>query len=71
MKQAERDLMQTAITQPAMLTLDTAIYKLLGEYGFHPDMVMGHSFGEYGALIAAGIMPFADALEARPRAVPR
>ena len=64
MKQAERDLMQTAITQPAMLTVDTALYKLLGQYGFNPDMVMGHSLGEYGALIAAGIMPFADALEA-------
>ncbi|MEI2690905.1 MAG: beta-ketoacyl synthase N-terminal-like domain-containing protein [Anaerolineae bacterium] len=64
MKQAERDLMQTAITQPAMLTLDTAFYKLLAEYGFQPDMVMGHSLGEYGALIAAGIMPFAHALEA-------
>ena len=64
MKQAERDLMQTAITQPAMLTVDTALYKLLGLYGFNPDMVMGHSLGEYGALIAAGIMPFADALEA-------
>ena len=36
MKQAERDLMQTAITQPAMLTLDTAFYKLLAEYGFQP-----------------------------------
>ncbi|MDW8318876.1 MAG: beta-ketoacyl synthase N-terminal-like domain-containing protein, partial [Anaerolineae bacterium] len=64
MKQAERDLMQTAITQPAMLTMDTALYRLLGEYGFKPDMVMGHSLGEYAALIAAGIMPFADALEA-------
>ncbi|MCB0044825.1 MAG: SDR family NAD(P)-dependent oxidoreductase [Caldilineaceae bacterium] len=64
MQQAEMDLMQTAITQPAMLTMDMALYKLLGEYGFTPDMVMGHSLGEYGALIAAGIMPFADALEA-------
>ncbi len=64
MKKAELDLMQTAITQPAMLTADTALYKLLGEYGFAPDMVMGHSLGEYGALIAAGIMPFAHALEA-------
>ena len=63
-KQAEKDLMQTAITQPAMLTLDAAIYKLLAEYGFTPDMVMGHSLGEYAALTAAGIMPFADALEA-------
>jgi acyl transferase domain-containing protein len=64
MKKAERDLMQTAITQPAMLTMDTAIYKLLAEFGIGPDVVMGHSLGEYGALIAAGIMPFADALEA-------
>jgi hypothetical protein len=64
MKRAELTLMQTAITQPAMLTMDTALYKLLAEYGFAPDMVMGHSLGEYAALIAAGIMPFADALEA-------
>jgi acyl transferase domain-containing protein len=64
MKRAELTLMQTAITQPAMLTMDTALYKLLAEYGFAPDMVMGHSLGEYAALIAAGIMPFAHALEA-------
>ncbi|MEN9935250.1 MAG: hypothetical protein RLZZ387_1829, partial [Chloroflexota bacterium] len=63
-KKAERDLMQTAITQPAMLTLDSALSTLLGEYGFRPDMVMGHSLGEYAALNAAGIMPFAEALEA-------
>ena len=64
MQQAELGLMQTEITQPAMLAMDTAIYQLLSEYGFGPDMAMGHSLGEYGALIAAGIMPFADALEA-------
>ncbi|WP_129670555.1 type I polyketide synthase [Candidatus Chloroploca sp. Khr17] len=63
-KQAERALMQTAITQPAMLTLDIALLTLLAEYGIRPDMVMGHSLGEYGALVAAGIMPFAQALEA-------
>ncbi|MEI8166239.1 MAG: acyltransferase domain-containing protein, partial [Chloroflexales bacterium] len=63
-KQAERALMQTAITQPAMLTLDVAILTLLSEYGVRPDMVMGHSLGEYGALVAAGVMPFAEALEA-------
>ena len=63
-QKSEIDLMQTAITQPAMLTMDTAVYRLLAEYGFAPDVVMGHSLGEYGALIAAGIMPFADALEA-------
>jgi acyl transferase domain-containing protein len=62
--QANLDLMQTAITQPAMLTLDTAVYRLLASYGFQPDMVMGHSLGEYAGLIAAGILPFAHALEA-------
>jgi malonyl CoA-acyl carrier protein transacylase len=62
--QATFDLMQTEITQPAMLTMDIAILKLLRSYGFEPDMVMGHSLGEYAALIAAGIMPFAHALEA-------
>ncbi len=46
--------MQTEITQPAMLMLDIAIMKLLAEYGFEPDMVMGHSLGEYAGLIAAG-----------------
>ncbi|MBN8636609.1 MAG: SDR family NAD(P)-dependent oxidoreductase [Anaerolineae bacterium] len=64
MMQAEIDLMQTAITQPAMLTLDTALYALLRAYGFDADVVLGHSLGEYAALIAAGIMPFAHALEA-------
>ncbi len=62
--QATFDLMQTEITQPAMLTMDIAILKLLQSYGFNPDMVMGHSLGEYAALIAAGVMPFAHALEA-------
>ncbi|MBP9503659.1 MAG: acyltransferase domain-containing protein, partial [Candidatus Promineofilum sp.] len=62
--QANFDLMQTEITQPAMLTLDEAIRRLLADYGFEPDMVMGHSLGEYGALVAAGVLPFAEALEA-------
>ena len=63
-KQAEEDLKQTAITQPAVLTMDTAMCRLLGEFGFEPDMVMGHSLGEYGALVAAGVLTFAEALEA-------
>ncbi len=58
------DLMQTEITQPAMLTMDIAMYRLLQRFGFSPDVVVGHSLGEYAALIVAGIMPFADALEA-------
>jgi malonyl CoA-acyl carrier protein transacylase len=63
-KQAEEDLKQTAITQPAVLSMDTAMCRLLGEFGLEPDMVMGHSLGEYGALAAAGVLTFAEALEA-------
>ena len=61
---AEDDLRQTAITQPAVLATDLALTRLLAAYGIEPDMTMGHSLGEYGALIAAGALPFADALEA-------
>ena len=38
--------------------------RMLAAYGIRPDMVMGHSVGEYGALVAAGAFPFEDALEA-------
>ncbi len=64
MTQAEEDLRQTAITQPAVLATDMALTRLLDAYGIEPDMTMGHSLGEYGALGAAGALPFADALEA-------
>ena len=63
-RQAEEDLKQTAITQPAVLSMDTAMCRLLGEYGIEPDMVMGHSLGEYGALVSAGVLTFGEALEA-------
>jgi acyl transferase domain-containing protein len=61
---AEEDLRQTAITQPAVLATDEALTRLLAAYGIRPDMTMGHSLGEYGALVASGAMPFRDALEA-------
>ena len=61
---AEEDLRQTEITQPAVLAIDMALTRLLGAYGIKADMVMGHSLGEYGALIAAGAIPFDDALQA-------
>jgi acyl transferase domain-containing protein len=62
--QLEQQLLQTEITQPAVLATDSSISRLLGSYGMQPDMVMGHSLGEYGALIAAGSLTFAAALEA-------
>ena len=60
----EQQLTRTEITQPAILTADLALTRLLGEYDICPDMVMGHSLGEYGALVAAGAMTFEAALEA-------
>jgi acyl transferase domain-containing protein len=61
---AEDDLRQTAITQPAIIATDVAMSRLLAAYGIHPDMAMGHSVGEYGALVATGALPFEDAMEA-------
>ncbi|MDJ0748980.1 MAG: beta-ketoacyl synthase N-terminal-like domain-containing protein, partial [Woeseiaceae bacterium] len=61
---ANNALRQTEITQPAMLTADAALTELLHEYGVQPDMVMGHSLGEYAALVQAGVLSFAEALEA-------
>src|SRR5208337_3023347 len=61
---AEDDLRQTEITQPAVLATDLALTRLLAAYGIEPDFTMGHSLGEYGALVAAGGLPFTDSLEA-------
>ncbi|HEU5469334.1 MAG TPA: acyltransferase domain-containing protein, partial [Actinophytocola sp.] len=60
----ERRLLQTEITQPAVLACDIALTRLLAQHGITPDIVMGHSLGEYAALVAAEALPFADALEA-------
>jgi acyl transferase domain-containing protein len=60
----EQQLLQTEITQPAVLATDLALTRLLAAYGVQPAMVMGHSLGEYGALVAAGAMTFEAALEA-------
>jgi len=71
---ADEDLRQTEITQPAVLTIDLALTRLLAAYGIKPDMTMGHSLGEYGALVAAGAMPFEnglDAVSARGRGMTR
>ncbi len=62
--EASAQLRQTAITQPAVLTVDVAMTRLLAAYGIEPDMVMGHSLGEYGAMVAAGALGFDAALAA-------
>src|SRR5271166_1596254 len=59
---ADEDLRQTEITQPTVLTIDLALTRLLAAYGIQPDMTMGHSLGEYGALVASGSLTFENAL---------
>ena len=68
---AEEDLRQTAITQPAVLAIDLALTRLLAAYGIQPDMTMGHSLGEYGALVASGALPFRGRVGSRQRPRPR
>ena len=58
----EEDLKLTANTQPALLTVSTAAYRVLAERGWTPDFVAGHSLGEYSALVAAGSLAFTDAV---------
>ncbi len=56
-------LNQTVNTQPLMLTAGIAAYRLWREMGGKiPGMVAGHSLGEYSALVAAGVLGFADAV---------
>jgi [acyl-carrier-protein] S-malonyltransferase len=56
-------LMLTENTQPAILCVSIAAYRLLAAKGFEPAFVAGHSLGEYSANVAAGTMTFADALK--------
>jgi [acyl-carrier-protein] S-malonyltransferase len=58
----EDELKLTANTQPAILTVSVATYRVLAEKGLTPDFVAGHSLGEYSALVAAGSLKFADAV---------
>jgi [acyl-carrier-protein] S-malonyltransferase len=52
---------QTEITQPAMLAADIATWRVWKEQGgFDPDLMAGHSLGEYAALVAAGTLDFGD-----------
>jgi [acyl-carrier-protein] S-malonyltransferase len=55
-------LNQTEWTQPALLTASTAVWQTLQRRGIRPDLVAGHSLGEYSALVAADALSFTDAL---------
>ena len=60
----DEELRLTANTQPAILTSSIAALRVLEAKGVRPDFVAGQSLGEYSALVAAGSLAFADALEA-------
>ena len=57
----DEDLKQTKVTQPAIFLHSVILAKTLGEE-FKPDMVAGHSLGEFSALVAAGALSFEDGL---------
>lgn len=57
----DEDLKQTKVTQPAIFLHSVILAKTLGD-GFRPDMVAGHSLGEFSALTAAGALSFEDGL---------
>jgi [acyl-carrier-protein] S-malonyltransferase len=55
-------LMTTRTTQPAVLTTSVAAYRVAQEQGLDGDFTMGHSLGEYSALVASGLIDFPEAL---------
>lgn len=57
----DEDLKQTKVTQPAIFLHSVILAKVLGN-GFSPNMVAGHSLGEFSALVAANAMSFEDGL---------
>ena len=56
------DLKQTRVTQPAIFLHSVILAEMLGE-SFDPQMVAGHSLGEFSALVAAGALGFEDGLQ--------
>jgi len=58
---SDEDLRQTKVTQPAIFIHSIAVAKTVD--GFEPDMVAGHSLGEFSALVANGCLRFADGLK--------
>ena len=60
----EEQLTQTEFTQPAILTSSVAIWRLFQSAGTSPpEVVAGHSLGEYSALVAASVIAFPDAVK--------
>src|SRR5215467_3514969 len=60
----EDQLRLTENTQPAILTVSIAAWRVLDQHGIKPALAAGHSLGEYSAHVAAGTISFADAVRA-------
>ena len=60
----DEDLRLTENTQPAILTVSVAAWRVLKEHGIEPAFAAGHSLGEWSAHVAAGTLSFADAVRA-------
>lgn len=58
----EAQLVRTEYTQPAILTVSVAAYRVFAERGAAPAAAAGHSLGEFSALVAAGMLAFGDAV---------
>ena len=56
------DLKQTKVTQPAIFLHSVILAKMLGD-NFKPQMVAGHSLGEFSALVSTGVISFEDGLK--------
>ncbi|MGB8374360.1 MAG: ACP S-malonyltransferase, partial [Salegentibacter sp.] len=56
------DLKQTKVTQPAVFLHSVILSQVLGD-DFKPDMVAGHSLGEFSALVANGVLSFENGLQ--------
>ncbi|MCJ8280086.1 MAG: type I polyketide synthase, partial [Rivularia sp. ALOHA_DT_140] len=61
--EATSPINETAYTQPALFSIEYALYKLWESWGIKPDAVMGHSVGEYVAATVAGVFSLEDGLK--------
>ena len=71
-KQQNLELTDTLVAQPALGVVEIGLCRALARMGVHPDMTAGHSYGEYTALAAAGVISDSalfDLSESRGRAI--